>query len=225
MRVYPTIDEVNQYNEQQQQKLLANTISIPAIHQVAHGELPQDEDVSNYIPEDDRVAGGLPGILNLSVGTRVRLIRNIATDHGLVNDAMGFVYLIEYENNEPVCIFVRFDDESIGRMFYNDEHDAIGIEKITQEFYSENVAIYRTQFPLIPAWACTVHKVIGITCDKIVVDLGSSIFAPGQVYVALSRVKTLKGLGIIALDPTKIKIDPLVSNYYENLSEEKKHEH
>ena len=51
LRVYPIIDQV-----QQRQKLSANTISVPAIHQVAHGELPQDEDISDYIPEDDRDA-------------------------------------------------------------------------------------------------------------------------------------------------------------------------
>ena len=93
-------------------------------------------------------------------------IRNIATDQGLVNGAMGFVQLIEYENNEQVRIFFfRFVARSIARMFYSDDHDAIGIEKISQD--SENDAIYRTQFSA-DAWACTIHKVEG---NKIVTKL------------------------------------------------------
>ncbi|MEW8545326.1 MAG: DUF6570 domain-containing protein [Candidatus Thiodiazotropha sp.] len=225
LRVYPTLKEVQKYNANQQEKLTTSTTCIPAIHQVAHGELLEGENIADYIPEDDREAGGLPNILKLSIGTRVMMIRNIATDQGLVNGAMGFVHFIEFEDTEPIRILVRFDDETIGRLFYSHEHNAIGIEKITQEFYSKNVAIFRTQFPLIPAWACTIHKVQGITCDKIVVDLGSSIFAPGQVYVALSRVKTIQGLGIIALDPTKIKVNPTVKQFYETISTEKKHTH
>ena len=122
-------------------------------------------------------------------------------------------------------IFVRFDDSSIGRIFHNTTHDAIPIEKISQEFYYNGRSIIRTQFPLLPAWACTVHKVQGITCNKIVVGLGKSVFAEGQSYVALSRIKSLSGLGIIALDPTKIKANSEVIKFYESIYPVRRHVH
>eukprot|EP00111_Clytia_hemisphaerica_P014933 TCONS_00043982-protein len=54
-----------------------------------------------------------------------------------------------------------------------------------------------TQFPIVPSYACTVHKVQGLTLEKIVVSFQlnkQTYFNPGQIYVALSRVTSLNGL-------------------------------
>ena len=51
-----------------------------------------------------------------------------------------------------------------------------------------------TQYPLMLAWAITIHKSQGKTFDKVVIDIGRGTFAHGQMYVALSRCTTLEGI-------------------------------
>ena len=65
----------------------------------------------------------------------------------------------------------------------------------------------------------------GISCDKIVLGLGRSVFAEGQSCVALSRVRSLQGLGIETLDPSKIKTCQAVLNFYSSFSQLKNHNH
>ena len=61
---------------------------------------------------------------------------------------------------------------------------------------------------LILSWAVTVHKLQGTTLEKAVIDLGKKNFAKGQVYVALSRVKTLEGIALSDLDSNKLLSKP-----------------
>ena len=58
--------------------------------------------------------------------------------------------------------------------------------------------VTRTQLPIMPAWAMTIHKSQGMTMDKVIADL-SRAFETGQEYVALSRAKKLSGLKVVGL--------------------------
>jgi ATP-dependent DNA helicase PIF1 len=71
--------------------------------------------------------------------------------------------------------------------------------------------------PLILSWAVTIHKIQGTTLDTAVMDLGNTVFEYGQMYVALSRVKTLEGLFLEGFNPKKIKANPKVVEFYSGI--------
>ena len=77
------------------------------------------------------------------------------------------------------------------------------------------------QLPLRLAWAVTIHKAQGLTLDRGIVNLERRVFAPGQLYVALSRFRTLDGLTITprAISKADIRVDEVVRRFMEALHE------
>jgi len=65
-------------------------------------------------------------------------------------------------------------------------------DKVSQQVEEEEAGTFE-QFPLRLAWAITIHKSQGLTFEKAIIDAGAA-FAPGQVYVALSRCTTMQGI-------------------------------
>jgi hypothetical protein len=74
------------------------------------------------------------------------------------------------------------------------------------------------QLPLTPAWAVTIHKSQGKTLSRVRIDLGRSAFAPGQVYVALSRCRRLDDVTLSRpVTARDVFCDPRVTSFYESI--------
>jgi len=85
---------------------------------------------------------------------------------------------------------------------------------------TQRVTCTRTQLPLIPCFAATIHKAQGLTLDKVVIDCGESIFAAGMAYTALSRIRKLEDLLLISFAPHKVRCGPQVQLEFERLQRE-----
>jgi ATP-dependent DNA helicase PIF1 len=76
-----------------------------------------------------------------------------------------------------------------------------------------------TQIPLIIAFAQSVHKSQGSEFDCAIMDIGENIFEFNQIYVALSRIRTIQGLYLLAFDPDSIRAHPDALEFYSKLNE------
>jgi len=73
-------------------------------------------------------------------------------------------------------------------------------------------------FPVMLAWAATIHKAQGASLDRMIVDL-AALWEPGQAYVALSRVRSSSGLLIERWSRSSIRAEPLVTRFYNGLAD------
>lgn len=200
LHVYSTNDEVNSFNLTMLKKTSVELVQIDALDyqkDKTTGKLSLRES-----PISNTKLDGLSASILFSVNARVMLIRNINVDDGLVNGVMGYIsYFISEDKNGKDCIKaigVQFDNENVGARTGKKiaKGHIVLIERIEEEVkINKSNSIVRHQFPLKLSWACTAHKVQGMTANQVVVNLDKS-FSPGQAYVALSRVTSMNGLFI-----------------------------
>lgn len=222
IHLFPKNKELHLHNDAMQSTLPDCLYEIPAFHYFGHDDLNRNAPVpEDLIPSDDRNAGGYPRMLKLSVGTRIMLLKNIHTKSGLVNGAMGFVSAIECDLQNltrVLYIYITFDDDDIARNVQSPlPSQGIRLSRDSRDFIIKGRCIVREQFPLQPSWACTIHKVQGASLDRAVISLGNDVFEKGMAYVALSRVRTMDGLFLLALNPSKIQPQSKVIEEYNRL--------
>ncbi|KAJ8300316.1 hypothetical protein KUTeg_021835, partial [Tegillarca granosa] len=105
IHIYPKVKQVTKHNCLIQSRLKYKTSKILAKHYFSQHDLnPKSVVNDSMIPNDDRNAGGLLNRLEISVGTRVMLIRNIHASHGLVNGVMGFVASVDFNDSNDVTL-------------------------------------------------------------------------------------------------------------------------
>ncbi|XP_065926121.1 uncharacterized protein [Magallana gigas] len=209
LHVYSTNAEVNDFNLEKLQTCCEDLIEVDA------EDYQKDKTTGRLKLRDKPLitikTDGLSSSLLLAVNARVMLTRNVNVEDGLVNGAMGYISHFEFGSDHHrkhiQGVGVIFDSKEIGKLHgsITSHGNQIVIQRIQEDVKDKNTKnIVRHQFPLKLSWACTAHKVQGMTTDKVVVNLDRT-FAAGQAYVALSRVTSKNGLFIETADEDKLK--------------------
>ena len=156
----------------------------------------EKESEYNYIKESTLTEENLI----LKKGAYVMCISNLDLTLGIANGTTGIV--------------VDFTPEKLPIVQFDKHKIVIG----KKEWKSDNVpGISVFQIPLILAWGITIHKAQGLTLDKAIIDIGKDLFEAGQMYVALSRIKSLEGVYLKEFYINNLKINNKVLNYYKTL--------
>eukprot|EP00931_Biecheleriopsis_adriatica_P050429 TRINITY_DN2919_c0_g1_i2.p1 TRINITY_DN2919_c0_g1~~TRINITY_DN2919_c0_g1_i2.p1 ORF type:complete len:1011 (+),score=226.32 TRINITY_DN2919_c0_g1_i2:108-3140(+) len=148
-----------------------------------------------HIVESAAKNSSIPEEVELKVGAQVVLTYNL--DDKLVNGSRGVVKEFS-ANGLPVVEFNNGMQKEIRPVKMNFGHDS---------------KIFREQLPLKLAWALTVHRCQGMTLDKAECSIADA-FAPGQAYVALSRVSSMAGLQMHGFDFSRVIACPKVQAFY-----------
>ena len=233
LHIWAENEPVDKYNDSK-----LEMIKRPLVTLIAHDEYPamaSQHDVQKALAKNRSETGGLDYKIKLKQDARVMLTTNLNIEDHLINGQMGTVSKIKYNDTsqKPQVIYIKFDDESAGLKtirksgdLYAMENHAVPIVPVVAKIKVKtsrpsSSEIQRTQYPLALAWACTIHKVQGLTLSTVVFSFElykQKQFNYGQAYVALSRVKSLEQLYIIGeIDPKHIRADPRVHKEYERL--------
>lgn len=202
-----TVDSVNTSR-------LAQIADKPRVYTAtASGDLKAFERVK---PADER--------LELKVGAQVMFIKNddsspFKDSDGMalrrwVNGTIGTV--VDFKSDSHVVVDVDGELLDVGRATWEkvryeiEEYFDEDTNQVKEKLVAVPVAEFK-QLPLRLAWGVTIHKSQGQTYDEVMIDMGAGAFAPGQTYVALSRVRSLEGLYLSrAIRMSDVKIDQRV---------------
>lgn len=151
-----------------------------------------------------------PDKLELKVGAQVLFVRNDPSPEKLYfNGKIGKVVRIEKEKVHVRCPGDADDIVVEAATWENVEYR---LDEESGEIRETTTGKF-VQLPLKLAWAMTIHKSQGLTFERAVIDAGSA-FTPGQVYVALSRCKTMEGMVLTSrIAPRSVGIDPRVRRF------------
>jgi ATP-dependent DNA helicase PIF1 len=138
----------------------------------------------------------IPTFVKLKVGAQIMVTRNVNTELKLANGTRGVVTRMY---NDTIVINTLYGERVI--TFYDCAHET-------------DKRISYAVMPIALAWAVTIHKSQGITLDCCIIDIGESLFACGQAYTALSRVKSLNGLRVVNVTKSAFKTHPDVIEFY-----------
>ena len=148
--------------------------------------------------------------LELKVGAQVMFVKNDPSGERLYYN--GRIGRVMEASEKHLTVYCEGDANAIEVEPLEWENTRYTLNEVTREIESEVQGTFK-QLPLRLAWAITIHKSQGLTFDHAIIDANQS-FAPGQVYVALSRCRTLEGLVLATpLEARAIINDQRVESY------------
>lgn len=160
-----------------------------------HSDLPTEENICEIV-----VPSTCDSQLRFKIGARVVLCKSskfwgyLNGDFGVIEDFNGEYFTIRLERSGLTIKCPNPQDKYKTNQMTDYRYEMV-YDHNRHSLVRKKPFIQRTkQFPLKLAYACTIHKAQGQTYDEVIIDLNSHIFATGQLYVALSRAKSLKGL-------------------------------
>jgi ATP-dependent DNA helicase PIF1 len=223
VKLFPTLAEVKRVNYIEFAKLQTPILTFKCFDQFDWNKEHESLKNKHWRAQD----GSLEALkdhkfetrIELKKGMLVILLVNLSLQLGLVNGSQGEI--IDFVEHTPECLPEQVGEEAeykkaqINKFIENVSEKVWPVVRftngeirtITPHCWFQEIGdpkpysrLSRTQIPLIAAWAMSIHKSQGMTLDRVIVDLGRS-FEKGQMYVALSRARTLEGLKVVSLNP------------------------
>ena len=136
------------------------------------------------------VACGLSQNLLISIGSRIMLRKNLWTDAGLVNGALGYIAGVVFTDCDrmlPNYLLIEFDGY-LGPLFLPEHLKVVPISTFKGDFEYESKNCTCIQFPIVLAWVITIHKYQEMILDKVVIDIGKKEIVAELIFVVISYV-------------------------------------
>jgi PIF1-like helicase/Helicase len=234
IHLYSTRKEVEDHNRVALKKIDAFTCESEA-HDTCYGPATEAEKkgyLKSLKTAKTEETCGLSTSLTLKLTAKYMITDNLDVEDGLVNGAIGeLVYItLDETKSGAVIAWIRFDDPRTGRkarikyrnVAPNEQPNAVPVLKlkklISNKGYHKQLQMYRSQFPLVPAEAITIHKSQGSTFKNVAYHVGKYV-THSSAYVALSRATSANGLFIIGQPRFFEKPNDVVRKELERLRE------
>jgi len=188
----------------------ADTLNKKSLEELAGRTFSFKADIEGEFSENSYPA---ERILELKMGAQIMFIKNDQT--GERRFFNGKIATIVDLKDDRIEVETEGERERIVLEKYTWKNIKYTNHKVTNEIEEEVIGKF-IQYPVKLAWAITVHKSQGLTFDKAIIDIGNA-FAPGQIYVALSRLRSLEGLVLTSqISGTGIRQDQNVAHFSKN---------